>query len=280
MLNQRIITAIFIAIVFIAVLILSNPSFIFFLSAIIVMYAGWEWANLAGYRTFYAKLSYVSFMLGALILSGFLLGAHKPISLDLVAGQAILVYLIPWWGLAFLCIQSYPGSSFIWGSKFARGVIGFLVLVPTWVAIVILASLDNGKWLIFTVAAIVAISDISAYFIGLKFGKCKLCHNVSPNKTWEGFLGAVIINLFLIIFLGIFLESNLINWFTLFLLIMTTALSSALGDLLVSMMKRYRGIKDTGDILPGHGGILDRIDGHTAAFPIFTLIFIYTNFQF
>jgi len=280
LLNQRITTAIFIAIVFIAVLIFFNPSFIFFLSAIIIIYASWEWANLAGYCTFYTKLFYAFLMLGALLLSGFLVDAHKPTSLDLVAGKAILLYLIPWWGFALFFIQSYPGNSVIWGSKFARGVIGFFILVPTWVAIVILASLDNGEWLIFTVAAIVAVSDIGAYFAGLKLGKCKLCPDVSPNKTWEGFLGAVVVNLFLIIFLGIFLQSSLISWFMLFLLVMTTALSSVVGDLLVSMMKRYRGIKDTGNILPGHGGILDRIDSHTAAFPVFTLIFIYSNFQF
>jgi phosphatidate cytidylyltransferase len=116
--------------------------------------------------------------------------------------------------------------------------------------------------------------------VGIRFGKHKLCKNVSPNKTWEGFLGAIAANLILIIFLGLLLEINRINLLPLFFLIMATTLSSVIGDLLISMLKRHRGIKDSGYILPGHGGVLDRIDGHSIAFPVFTLIFISSNFQF
>jgi phosphatidate cytidylyltransferase len=153
-----------------------------------------------------------------------------------------------------------------------------LILIPVWLSLSILISLDHGKLLIAGVILIVALSDIGAYFVGIRFGKHKLSKNVSPNKTWEGFLGAIIVNVIFVTFLGLFLKTNLMNIMTLFLLVMITVLSSVIGDLLISMFKRHRGIKDSGNILPGHGGILDRIDGHTMAFPIFTLVFIYSNF--
>ena len=265
--------------VFAAVLFFFNADVILFFSAIVILYAGWEWGNLAGLQFSYIKFLYCLFMLAIIASLSFLMGADRSLLTFTDTGKSILECLIPWWILAIYWINSYPRGTIFWRSPLVRGIIGLLILIPVWLSLSILISLDHGKLLIAGVILIVALSDIGAYFVGIRFGKHKLSKNVSPNKTWEGFLGAIIVNVIFVTFLGLFLKTNLINIIILFSLVMITVLSSVIGDLLISMFKRHRGIKDSGNILPGHGGILDRMDGHTMAFPIFTLVFIYSNFQ-
>ena len=265
--------------VFTSILFFFNADVILFFSAIVVLYAGWEWGNLAGLQFFHTKFLYCSLILGAIIALNFFMGTDRSQPTFINTGKSILECLIPWWMLAIFWIKSYPRGTIVWRSPLARSIIGLLVLIPLWLALSILVSLDHGKLLIAGVTLIVAFSDIGAYFIGMRYGNYKLSENVSPNKTWEGFLGAIVVNLIFATFLGIFLKTNLVNIIILFLLVIIIVLSSVIGDLLISMFKRHRGIKDSGSILPGHGGILDRIDGHTLAFPIFTLVFIYSNFQ-
>ena len=122
--------------------------------------------------------------------------------------------------------------------------------------------------------SIVAISDISAFFIGRKYGKEPFFNIISPNKTKEGFIGSIIVCLLLA--WGYCLFQNYDFNFTVKILILTffTVLISAFGDLFISLIKRRSGKKDTGNILPGHGGILDRVDGLLSAAPVF-LIFSY-----
>lgn len=279
MLKQRISTAVIISIVFTAVLFFFNADAILFFSAIVILCAGWEWGNLAGLQFPYIKLLYCSFILVIIASLSFLMGADRSPPTLIGTGKSILECLIPWWVLAICWINSYPKGAIFWRNSLVKGIIGLLILIPVWLSLSILISLDHGKLLIAGVIIIVALSDIGAYFVGKRFGKHKLSKNVSPNKTWEGFLGAIIVNTIFVTFIGFFLKTNLMNIMILFLLVMITVLSSVIGDLLISMFKRHRGIKDSGNILPGHGGILDRIDGHTMALPIFTLVFIYSNFQ-
>jgi phosphatidate cytidylyltransferase len=277
--KKRIITAIFIAIIFSAALFFLESYAFSVFSAVVIVYAGWEWARLSGLLTPPLKLLYAFFVLSILILSGYILGLAKTTPIHLDTAKVLMTWLVPWWAIALLWIQGYPSSAVLWGSRCVRGLMGLLVLVPTWLSIVILTSLDNGKWLVFVVVLIVASADIGAYFSGSRFGKNKLSPNVSPNKTWEGFLGAIIANLCVTFLLGIFLKLNLTEWLMLFFIVMATVLAAVVGDLLESMMKRHRGVKDSGNILPGHGGVLDRVDSLTAALPVFTLIFIYSSFQ-
>lgn len=149
---------------------------------------------------------------------------------------------------------------------------GVLVLVPTWVAVIMLIHLKHGPWLVCLVVVVVATADIGAYFAGRRFGRRYLSPHVSPKKTWEGLFGGVVANVPIVIVLGLILDLDLRYWSLLGFTVMATVLSSVLGDLLESMVKRHRGIKDSGNILPGHGGLLDRIDSLTAALPVFALI--------
>ena len=94
-----------------------------------------------------------------------------------------------WWALALLLVQGYPSSSVLWGHKALRLVIGVLVLIPTWVALVYVRQQSNGAWLVLLLMLIVAVADSGGYFAGRRFGKHKLAPAVSPGKTWEGVLG-------------------------------------------------------------------------------------------
>ena len=283
MLKQRVITAIIITAAFISALLFLSPYNFSLIMAVVVAYAAWEWSDLSSISNKAIRLLYVLSVVVLLVLSGYVLGLTMPISrsspLNLDTSKSLMAWLAPWWAIALLWVQGYPSSAVIWGSCWIRGVLGYLVLVPAWLALVILIHAAQGGWLIFAVVLIVALADIGAYFSGRKFGKHKLASNVSPKKTWEGLLGGVATNILLVIALGDFLKLNPDQWLMLLGVVMITVLASVLGDLLESMIKRHRGIKDSGNILPGHGGVLDRLDSLTAALPVFTLVFIYSNFQ-
>ena len=283
MLKQRVITAIIITAAFTSALLLLSPYSFSLVMAAVVAYAAWEWSDLSSISNKAIRLLYALSVVVLLVLSGYALGLTMPISrpgsLSLDASKSLMAWLAPWWAIALLWVQGYPSSAVIWGSCWIRGVLGYLVLVPAWLALVILIHADQGEWLIFGVVLIVALADIGAYFSGRKFGKHKLAPNVSPKKTWEGLFGGVAANILLVIVLGLFLKLSPDKWFMLLGLVMATVLASVLGDLLESMIKRHRGIKDSGNILPGHGGILDRLDSLTAALPVFTLVFIYSGYQ-
>ena len=149
----------------------------------------------------------------------------------------------------------------------------FLLLISSFYCSLYTLYLYSSKALIYLIT-IVSIGDIAAYFVGRKYGKKPFFNNISPNKTLEGFLSSLFVCLSASLFFCLFENYDFI--FTLKILIITlfVTIMSAFGDLSVSLIKRYSGKKDTGNILPGHGGILDRLDSLISAAPIF-LIFSY-----
>jgi phosphatidate cytidylyltransferase len=150
------------------------------------------------------------------------------------------------------------------------GAIGLLVLVPAWLALVVLQRQPGGAWWVLYVFSLVWVADTGAYFAGKQFGRTKLAPKVSPGKSVEGLVGGLLATLMLA--LGVATQTDMAGnvGVAVFVAVsMFTVLASVQGDLFESMIKRQRGIKDSSQILPGHGGLLDRIDSVTAAAPVF-----------
>ena len=244
MLKQRVITALILALVFLFALFgLPAGYFSFFIGAALLIGA-WEWAAMSGFARLWQRLLYVAVLLGLLVVG------------------------CAWWAVALLLVQGYPSSAILWGNAWLRLLMGVLVLVPAWVALVYLRQQAYGAWLVLALILVVALADSGGYFVGRRFGRRKLAPAVSPGKTWEGFAGGLLVNLLLALLLAWFLGLNLL---LLLAVIIPTSLVSVLGDLLESMVKRHAGVKDSGSLLPGHGGVLDRVDGITAGAPVFAL---------
>jgi phosphatidate cytidylyltransferase len=148
---------------------------------------------------------------------------------------------------------------------------GIMTLVPCFLALNFLRGLPHGLEVLCILFILIWAADISAYFAGKKFGKHKLLVEVSPGKTIEGLIGALVTTAVLMGILIYFLQLPLSQGLSLLLLGWVTVIFSVLGDLFESMLKRKVGVKDSGKILPGHGGMLDRIDSLTAGAPIFAL---------
>jgi phosphatidate cytidylyltransferase len=159
------------------------------------------------------------------------------------------------------------------GNDFVGYLVGMIVILPTWAAMSALYAVT--PWLLLTAMALVWVADISAYFAGRAFGKHKLAPAISPGKTWEGVAGAVV---------GVLIYGGIVLMFSplqgkvslpvpllVLLLILLTAVS-VMGDLFESLLKRQAGIKDSSNLLPGHGGVLDRIDALTSTLPLAALI--------
>lgn len=270
MLKQRVITALVLAVIFLAALFgLPSGYFSFFIGAALLIGA-WEWANLSGFPAIWQRLVYSFVLLVLLVGTATYLGFEGEASprLNSLAVRDVLMVGCGWWALALLLVQGYPSSSVLWGRKALRLVMGVLVLIPTWVALVYVRQHNNGTWLVLLLMLVVAVADSGGYFAGRRFGKHKLAPAVSPGKTWEGFAGGFLANCFLALVLSQLFNMSLL---LMLVLIVPTSLISVLGDLLESMVKRHAGAKDSGSILPGHGGILDRVDGITAAAPVFAL---------
>lgn len=270
MLKQRVITALVLAAIFLAALFaLPSGYFSFFIGAVLLIGA-WEWAGLSGFPAIWQRFAYSFLLLVLLVATSLYLGFEGEASprLNNLAIRDVLIVGCSWWALALLLVQGYPSSSVLWGGKVLRLAMGAMVLIPTWVALVYVRQQDDGAWLVLLLMLVVAVADSGGYFAGRRFGKHKLAPAVSPGKTWEGFAGGFLANCLLAVILGQLLEVSLLMMLA---LIIPTSLISVLGDLLESMVKRHAGAKDSGDILPGHGGILDRVDGITAGAPVFAL---------
>ncbi len=171
------------------------------------------------------------------------------------------------------------GHLFSSGSLPVRAVMGLFVLVPAWVGLNHLRTggfqfgdSSNNLLLILYVFCVVWVADIGAYFAGRAFGKAKLAPRVSPGKSWAGVWGGLVAVGAFALVVSFLASAGAGQTLLLIVASLATGLVSVLGDLLESMLKRHRGIKDSSQLLPGHGGIMDRIDSLTAAIPVFALI--------
>ncbi|GLR70831.1 phosphatidate cytidylyltransferase [Agaribacter marinus] len=283
MLKQRIITAIILApLALFAILFLPIEYFKVAVAGVVFLGA-YEWANMSGITIRIFKGWFAAFIA---VLCGLLIyfvdaediwvqGELNPLF------SFILLIASVWWTLSLLMIIVYPKYSGFWKtSKPIRAAFGVLTLIPTWVAVVSLrTSLYDvdpfyGASLLFYVLGIVWAADIGAFFVGVKFGKHKLRPNVSPGKTLEGLLGGVMASLAIIAFAALHYQVDPSRIWLHVVIGGITVGVSALGDLNESMFKRCAGMKDSGKLLPGHGGVMDRIDSLTAAFPVFAFCYV------
>jgi phosphatidate cytidylyltransferase len=151
-------------------------------------------------------------------------------------------------------------------------VIGWVVLLPTALAMLDLRAEAPQPWWLLGVMAMVWVADIAAYFSGRKFGKNKLAPSISPGKTWEGVAGAMLgVLVYVILVMNI---SGMTQRYSLVVFAMAGVALSVMGDLFESAIKRQAGVKDSGTLLPGHGGLLDRIDALTSTLPIAALLLL------
>jgi len=253
MLKARVITALFLVAGFLAVLFLLPPQAAGIVFAIVAALAGWEWAGLmqapARGRTVFALLVF-----GLCLL----FWTSQEQGFPLLWGLAVLFWL------AFAPIW----MRMQWSA--ACATLGLVIIVPTWAALVALHERD--PLLLLAVMALVWVADIAAYFAGRSFGKHKLAPAISPGKTWEGVAGAVVGVLAYGLVVAPFLPvvRDIDRLVLAGCLLLLTALS-VIGDLFESMAKRQAGMKDSSQMLPGHGGILDRIDSQTSTLPLVAL---------
>ncbi len=266
MLKTRIITALILAPIAIGGIFFLPPlGFALFTGAIITLGA-WEWANMAGLTRQFARVAYAAAVALVLWL------VYQPHS-------AVLWLAVAWWFVCLLLVRSYPSGSASWSPVAVRMLMGLAVLVPAWVGLNVLRTgsfqfggVDNNLLIILYVFCIVWVADIGAYFAGRAFGKAKLAPRVSPGKSWAGVWGGLAAVTVFALSVSWLANAGIEDSLLLVLASLVTGAVSVLGDLLESMLKRFRGIKDSSQLLPGHGGIMDRIDSLTAAIPVFALL--------
>ena len=261
MLRTRILTAIVLACVLLAGLFLLPAPWAAGAFGAVFTFGAWEWAGFGGLRGTAARAAYAAGVAIALLLAW--RWTENPAHLPWLLGAACL-----WWLCAWLWLWAAPTRH----RPLLALLCGLPVLVPACIALARLLAASHGfapgpqvvLWLVLLVIA----ADIGAYFAGRRFGRLKLAPRVSPGKTWEGALGG----------LG---AVALVAWggavyfklpqFEAVVFGCTVGIFSIIGDLTESMFKRGAGLKDSGAVLPGHGGLLDRIDSVTAAAPLYAL---------
>ena len=271
MLKQRVITALIMVGLFLSAVIFLSLPWLALIFAVLICLGGWEWSRLCEWESPVARAAYVlvlAAVLGLLYVYCQLGATPQREQIQPFLGLACL-----WWSLALLWVKGYPGSAVFWRTKAMRNLMGLLVLAPAWMAAVYLVSFPRGGGLIVVMVMVVAAADIGAYFAGRAWGKHKLAEVVSPKKTWEGFWGGMVASSVLALLLWSQLppQQAHISLSEVLVVLLVTALASVVGDLTVSMVKREAGVKDSGSLLPGHGGILDRLDSLCGAAPVFAL---------
>jgi phosphatidate cytidylyltransferase len=260
MLKVRIATAVVLAGLLLVTLFVLPPAAARWAFALCFAGGAWEWARFGGLRSARARAAY-TLLVGVLLALGWI-GSADPAHRAALLGGACL-----WWVVAFLWVSFAPGRQ----HPALTLLSGTAVLVPAFVALARLQAghgIVRGPVAVLWLLSLVFGADIGAYFAGRGFGRLKLAPRVSPGKTWEGAIGGMLV-------------VAAVAWCgaAAFRVPVAAAvgfgcavgLFSIVGDLTESMFKRSAGLKDSGTLLPGHGGILDRIDSITAAAPLYAL---------
>jgi phosphatidate cytidylyltransferase len=263
MLKQRVITGVILgAIIFGSILFLPTQ-YLAMVFAGMLGIGAWEWTRLIQIKPLVLRILFVGLVLAFLWLAWhYLLHSQQLVMFFSTASV--------WWLLAAFWVASYPLASEPTKSVITvKAMAGFLVLVPAWLGMVLLHE-KGAAWILY-IMILMWVADSGAYFSGKTWGKRKLAPKVSPGKSWEGVFGALAASVVYSI-IGLY-WLNIPSKHVVVFIAITVAMVpvSVLGDLFESMIKRHSGFKDSGKILPGHGGILDRIDSLTSSVPVFVL---------
>jgi phosphatidate cytidylyltransferase len=265
-LGKRVLTALVLLPVAVAA-ILWLPNRVFALAlAVVVLAGGWEWGRLAGWTAGLPRGLYTLGLAAALLGAALLMRSEH--------GQLALLGLgLLWWLVAAGLVARFErAGTALPGPEGLRALAGVLVLVPAWAALVALHGRGDGgpAWVLF-LAATVWGADTGAFFVGRRWGRRRLAARVSPGKSWEGVAGGMLAAVLAALLAAVLVGVPSERLPRLLLLVIATVAASVIGDLTESLFKREVGVKDSGSLLPGHGGVLDRIDSLTAAAPVFTL---------
>lgn len=259
MLLQRLLTAIPLAIVFIWVILFQSGDVLFWLILVFAAPAAYEWARLAGVNT----AGQIIYLLLICAISWLIIyHAEQYMQFYIYAG------VIWWLAICLYLTRAHPKNL---SSKLspAKLLAGILVIPAAVIAMNAIHALEKGpEWLLYALL-LVWIADTGAYFSGKRFGRHKLAPAISPGKTREGLYGAIAAVCVYTAIAAYYFSLDFVGAANLMLLAVVLTLISVAGDLYESVLKRERGVKDSGTILPGHGGILDRIDSVLAAMPVF-----------
>lgn len=262
MLKARIATAAVLIPIVIALIFFADVTLFSAFFALIVVIGAWEWAGLSKLND-KVKYLYVIFSLSILFLIYWF-------NDDLIYKSAVLIGALYWLIAVGLVIFYQKQRNLLPRSSSILMLVGLLLLVPMWSGLVILKSnIETGSVLIMLLMLLIWGADTAAYFAGKKWGKRKLANHVSPGKTWEGTIAGLVVSIVIAIAYVIVSNKNLGDGLIFIALSLLTVIGSVFGDLMESIVKREAGQKDSGHILPGHGGVMDRIDSLTAASPIF-----------
>nr|BET44440.1 MAG: phosphatidate cytidylyltransferase [Candidatus Aschnera chinzeii] len=250
-----------------------------YLIIVISTLAAWEWSQFLGWKQQYKRIIItILFFIILLVLQ---------LSLDdltTISKKPIIIYILLagfiWWLIAIILVITFHVSGKLWSrSALLKILFGVLTILPFYCGMLALKSFNYyksafiGPWLILYVMLLVWSSDIGAYFFGFVFGKHKLAVHISPGKTFEGMLGGILTSIFVCWLFSIFVHGMNIP-ITFLIYSVFVVIISVFGDLTESMLKRNSGIKNSSNLIPGHGGILDRIDSLTAAVPIYASLIL------
>lgn len=265
MLKQRVITAlVLLPLILVPIFTFPTPWLFVFLSAVGLI-AAWEWTALMGLTQPGPRVAYLALV--AALLAGVWFMSSLGLGIWVVMAGAL------WWGNALSLIAGYPVNFRLKPPGTAMmAVYGLLMIVPALLGLAMLHGANNGVLRLFFMFALVWMADIGAYFAGRRFGKRKLALEVSPGKSIEGAIGGFIAAMLAALVLApVVFGAGRFDWLPMLLLCAAVVGVSIIGDLTESLFKRHRGVKDSGTILPGHGGILDRVDSVLAAAPVLAL---------
>jgi phosphatidate cytidylyltransferase len=267
MTKTRVIAALVMAPFAIAAILLLPTPWLVALAALLFLVGLWEWFKLADIDD---TLPRTVLLVANLLLMVLLVWASRG---SMVLFQIVTLVGVLWWCVALLWLRFFHfASNHQTYARVFKLAAGTLAVIPAWCALGLLhASEPNGHLWLFTALSIVWAADSGAYFTGRRFGMLKLSPRISPNKTVEGLLGGLLAGVTVGLGFAWLAGMTLAQMPAVIGVAAATVLFSVVGDLFESLLKRHVGAKDSGNLIPGHGGILDRVDGVLAALPVFAL---------